>query len=330
MSTVRPELQSAIDALHPNARIVSLAGDASTRRFHRVYLESGGTRIVMDYGTRFEGETDDVRLARIFERAALPVARVLDVLPEAGALLLEDLGDTTLEIALADADAGRGRARPELYRAAVGLAADVARRGTEALSRSERSDGPSLDEDRFRFEMQFFLDHYVVGFLKQPPTTASLGELLFELAGRVATHPRVMCHRDYHSRNLMVLPDDTLAMVDIQDARWGPDTYDLASLLRDAYVDLEEREVAEYLDLYRTHRGHDESRSAFVSRFHATAAQRMIKALGTFGYQVSRLGRDRYRDAIPRTLERLARLLPADPTTRPLGSQLQALGLFSS
>ena len=116
-------------------------------------------------------------------------------------------------------------------------------------------------------------------------------------------------------------------MVDIQDARWGPDTYDIASLLRDAYVDLEEPEVERLLDAYVSRLAPD-SRSEIRRRFHLSAAQRMIKALGTFGYQISKLGRERYRDAIPRTLARLERLLPTQSETRSLHAALREAGTF--
>lgn len=328
MSPLRPELTAALEALHPLASVETLPGDASTRRFHRLYLEEGGTRIVMDYGTPFEGETDDVRLARIFERAALPVARVLDVLPEAGALVLEDLGDTTLETALERAEISREHSRPALYRAAIDIAAGIATRGSDALRHSDRASGPTLDAERFEFEMGFFLEHFVEGLLGRKNAVAPLGEALMRLAREVASHPRVMCHRDFHSRNLMVRRDGSIAMVDIQDARWGPDTYDVASLLRDAYIALDEREVTEYLDLYAVSVGTEFS--ALRSRFWTVAAQRMIKALGTFGYQIGRLGRERYRPAIPLTLERLSRLLPADPSTALLASRLEEVGILTS
>ena len=327
MSPLRPELVAALERLHPLASAETLPGDASTRRFHRIHLEEGSTRIVMDYGAPFEEETDDVRLARIFERAALPVAHVLDVLPEAGALVLEDLGDTTLETALERAESSRGLSRPALYRAAIDIAGGIATRGSDALRQSDRASGPALDAERFEFEMRFFLEHFIEGFLGRKDAVEPLRELLMRLADEVASHPRVMCHRDFHSRNLMVRGDGTIAMVDIQDARWGPDTYDVASLLRDAYVALDEREVTEFLDLYGVLVGID--LAALRARFRTVAAQRMIKALGTFGYQVGRLGRERYRPAIPLTLERLSRLLPAYPETAPLAGRFRELGIIA-
>jgi aminoglycoside/choline kinase family phosphotransferase len=324
VSAFRPELLAGLERLYSGFRLETLPGDASTRRFHRLFLAEGGSRIVMDYGAPFSGETDDVKLARVFEGARLPVARVLDVLEEAGCLVLEDLGDVTLESALE-----RGRSREDLYRRAVELAADIATKGTSSLSASERAAGPALDAERFRFEMRFFLEHYVGGFLAGPPPPRTTEAVLERLADEVAAHPRVMCHRDYHSRNVMVRGDGTLAMVDIQDARWGPDTYDIASLLRDAYVDLDEREVREEFERYVRSLNSGRDLDALRRRFHLVGTQRMIKALGTFGYQITRLGRDRYRDAIPRTLARLDRTLPARPETAALHDALASVGLFS-
>jgi aminoglycoside/choline kinase family phosphotransferase len=280
----------------------------------------------MDYGAAFQGETDDVRLARIFEKAGLPAAGVFDVLPEAGALVLEDLGDDTLETALERGDPSR----EALYRSAVALAAKISSRGTQALARSDRAASPALDEERFMFEMRFFLEHYVGAFLGRPDTSRELTETLYGLARTVAAHPRVLCHRDYHSRNIMVRPNGSLALVDIQDARWGPDTYDLASLLRDAYVEIEDSDVEALIAHYGRELPEAPDTEAFRSRFALTSAQRMLKALGTFGYQIAVLGRERYRDAVPRTLQRLARVLPVHTQTRELAEVLTKSSLLVS
>lgn len=311
------------------ARARTLAGDASSRTFHRLFLPGGGTRIVMDYGAPFSGDTDDVILTRIFADADLPVPSILEVLPEAGCLVLEDLGDRTLEAEIARLDLPADHDRLErLYREAVTVAIAVADRGTTALRRSPRAAGPALDEARFRFEMEFFAEHYVRG-LSGRALSPELGEALVDLADAAAAAPRVLCHRDFHSRNLMVRRDGGLAMVDLQDARWGPDTYDVASLLRDAYVDLEDDLAEVLLEEYRSGLPSPQDPETFRARFEIVSAHRMLKALGTFGYQIHVLGRERYRSAIPRTLERLARLLPSSPRTSRLGALLEGSGLLS-
>jgi aminoglycoside/choline kinase family phosphotransferase len=330
MSVMRPELRTTLAALYPGARDESLAGDASTRSFHRLFLPGGGTCVVMDYGSAFDAETDDVRLARIFGRADLPVARVLHVLPQAGALVVEDLGDETLETALERAASDRPPTRGDLYRSAVRLAVDIATRGSDALSRSDRAQGPALDDERFRFEMNFFLEHYVGSFLGRPEVAMEVRDAVERLAVTAASHPRVLCHRDYHSRNVMVREGGALALVDIQDARWGPDTYDLASLLRDAYVDIGEHEVDQLFEHYQRQLPIRHDTEALRARFDIVAAQRMIKALGTFGYQIAVLGRERYRSSLRRTVERLVRVLPARAETTTLAEVLHRHAIVPS
>jgi aminoglycoside/choline kinase family phosphotransferase len=122
----------------------------------------------------------------------------------------------------------------------------------------------------------------------------------------------VLCHRDYHSRNLM-LSQGQLYLIDFQDARMGPDTYDLASLLRDSYVDLPEDFVAERLEEFRQRAVPGESRDTFLRRFELMSIQRNLKALGTFGYMSTSRGTDVYLPYVPRTLANARRNLVRHP-----------------
>lgn len=315
MIPARPEILAYVERAVPGATVEPLAGDASTRRFFRLRPPTGPTRVLMDYGGPFQGATDDMVMTAILGEAGLPVARVVDACGPAGCLLLEDLGDRTLQSVLSELGAA---ARPLLERA-VCLAAEVAQRGTPVLARSARAAGPALDAARFRFEMDFFLEHYVQGLLGQERLPDGLRSALHELATAVGEMPqRVLCHRDFHSRNLLVLNDGSLAMVDIQDARWGPDSYDLASLLRDAYVDIHESWIDCLIDLYLGALESTDAPLSFRRRFDVVSCQRMIKALGTFGFLRSSPAADRYLSAVPRTVERLRRLLPAHPETLPI------------
>lgn len=319
---LRPELDAFLRKRFPGSRIDRVAGDASTRSFHRARLADGSTRVVMDYGAPFRGETDDVRLSRIFRAASLPVAEILSVEPEAGCLVLEDLGDRTLETSLRESS---GRERARWTERAVDLAVRIAVDGTRALARSERADGPALDAERFRFEMDFFVEHYALGLARLPSAGEALAASLHELAALAASGPRVLCHRDFHSRNLMVRDDGTLAMVDIQDARWGPDTYDLASVLCDAYADIDDGVAERMIDRYRLSLPEPPPADAFRKRYQVVAVQRMIKALGTFGYQVTVLNRRRYLEGVPRTLVRLRALVPSLAGIGRLGDALEPL-----
>jgi aminoglycoside/choline kinase family phosphotransferase len=139
------------------------------------------------------------------------------------------------------------------------------------------------------------------------------------LAEELAAEPRVLCHRDYHSRNLM-LHQGELYIIDFQDARLGPDTYDLVSLLRDSYVDLSDSTVDDliaYFIALKRPPGPDAAHQAwedrFRSRFDVMALQRNLKALGTFGYQTSVRQNPVYIQYIPRTLRHVHRNLAANP-----------------
>jgi aminoglycoside/choline kinase family phosphotransferase len=114
----------------------------------------------------------------------------------------------------------------------------------------------------------------------------------------------VLCHRDYHSRNLM-LRDGSLYIIDFQDARMGPDTYDLVSLLRDSYVDINDRELDDLIAYFLALKRSDDARAAadeFRRRFDLMALQRNLKALGTFGYQTVTRRNTVYIQYMPRTL----------------------------
>jgi aminoglycoside/choline kinase family phosphotransferase len=305
-----PLIQAYLDAAFPGATVDRLAGDASTRIFYRIRPTDGKSRILMDYGEPFTGETDDMALARLFKEAELPVAAIVEASPEHGCLLLEDLGDISLESLLAS-EPGLAQLKP-----AVLLAAEVAERGTPVLERSDRAGGPALDEERFIFEMEFFVEHYLEGFLGLESLPPELRGELHALAALAADSPRkIFCHRDFHSRNLMVRPDGSLAMVDIQDARWGPDSYDLASLLRDAYADIEDGWLDQLIQIYLGALSNPPDAATFRRRFDIVAAQRMIKALGTFGYQRNVRGSNRYDEALRRTAGRLKLHLPRMEST---------------
>ena len=323
MSDVRPELGRFVEARFRGATVERLAGDASYRTFYRVFPPGDATVVLMDYGSPFDGETDDMRLGRVFRRAGLRVADLIDCSPEVGVLVLEDLGSSSLESVLRDPRRPVRSALPEELAQAVDLAARVADRGTPVLADSDRAAGPALDRERFRFEMDFFLEHFVGGLVGRPDLASDLREDLYALADRAASCPEpVLCHRDFHSRNLMVLADGSLAMVDIQDARWGPDTYDLASIACDAYLEIDPAWVDTLVDRYLGALEAKPDPDAFRARFRVVASQRMIKALGSFGWLTTVKRTRRYLEAIPRTLGRIDRILGSLEDTHDLHGRL--------
>jgi hypothetical protein len=164
----------------------------------------------------------------------------------------------------------------------------------------------AFDVEKLTWELDFFLRHFVEGYRAAALTAADREALTEEwsaIAGELSAEPRVLCHRDYHSRNLM-LHDGRLFIIDFQDARMGPDTYDLVSLLRDSYVDIADRELDELIAYFLALKGCQGPSDAaeFRRRFDLMAVQRNLKALGTFGYQTITRGNPVYIQYIPRTL----------------------------
>jgi hypothetical protein len=310
--------------------ISRLAGDASTRAYYRVIPEEGKSAVLAAYDAPFVPETFPfLETTGLLQAAGVRVPAVHDVDPAAGVILLEDLGDVTVQSALETGPSlTEGRQR-ELYRSAIRIIHVLQSRGTPRVHDGLHAGRDVLDRERFRFELEFFLEHLVLGLRGLRPAPADLERLrkgFDDLCGLLDTDPRVLCHRDFHSRNLMITPSGDLAVVDHQDARRGPDAYDLASLLRDAYVPLDEAWVAEMIAFAIEDRrlGPAEGK-AFRERFVRAAAQRTLKAAGTFAAQKVLHGRDIYLQYLPRVLD-LARLsLAASPELSGLRASLAAL-----
>lgn len=281
--------------------IIPLKGDASTRSFFRLSPPRERTRILMLYPEAFVWEGSPLEgNHRHFEAVGIPVPHIEQVFADQGAVVLEDLGDTTLQLAL---QRNPSLDRSTLYRQAIQIIALLQERGTRELPPEAVARQSALDEAKFSWELDHFYRHFVTGYrgTRPDPEEESLFRAFFGwLAVSLDGVERVLCHRDFQSRNLM-LTQGGLRVIDYQDARMGPASYDLASLLRDSSLDLEEGFREEGLGYFLSLR-RDLSPEEFRAEFARQALQRNIKDLGTFGYQVHALGNEEYRAYIPRTV----------------------------
>src|SRR5262245_6707982 len=287
------------------ARIVPLTGDASDRKYFRI-IPPAGTSIVLALHT---GPIEYTKLpfanvAELMQNVPLPVPTILGHSDELGILALQDLGDITLQAHLGAASTAEHAA---LYRQAVAFIHLLQRRGAELQSDRFVPYSVAFDVEKLTWELEFFLKHFVLGYRNAQVSAASRAALAQEFSSIVdelAAEPRVLCHRDYHSRNLM-LREGSLYIIDFQDARMGPDTYDLVSLLRDSYLDITDGQlddlVAYFLALRAGTPGEQDA-AAFRRRFDLMALQRNLKALGTFGYQTITRRNPVYIQYMPRTL----------------------------
>jgi aminoglycoside/choline kinase family phosphotransferase len=291
----------------PGTKIVPLTGDASDRRYYRVIGPDGPSIVVAVHAGPIEFATlPFANVARLLRQMPLPVPALLGHSDTLGIVTLEDLGDVTLQAHLGAASAAEHAA---LYREAVSFIELLQRRGAEIEADGYTPYGIAFDVEKLAWELGFFVKHFIEGYRGAAIAgrdRSAFDEEWASIVTELAAEPRVLCHRDYHSRNLMVSAG-RLYIIDFQDARMGPDTYDLVSLLRDSYVELSDREVDELIAYFLALKGRGESAdqtaaAEFRRRFDVMALQRNLKALGTFGYQAAARRNPVYIQYIPRTL----------------------------
>lgn len=294
-----------------DVEVRALSGDASTRRYFRLRGPADSSVLAL-YPKPFEAASTPFLVVRdLLEGYGVAVPSVLDHDGPRGIVLLEDLGDVTLQEALGGASAAL---RAELYRTAL---CDLKTLQRESARRSQAAAcfRITFDLERLSWELHYFLKHFVEGLRGRDLTVedrVSFAESFHRLSGEIASWPRVLCHRDFHSRNLM-LHGERLVWIDFQDARMGPACYDLVSLLRDSYVELPEELVSEEAERFRQEACPGEARDLFARRFDLMSVQRNLKALGTFGYMTSARGNRVYLPHIPRTLAHARRTLARYP-----------------
>ena len=304
--------------------VVPLTGDASDRKYFRVLLRNAPTQVLAVHPQAIEFERlPFANVSRLYSSMPVPVPQILGHSDPLGIIALQDLGDVTLQAHLGAASFAEHKA---LYREAVTLIETLQRRGAELASPDYLPYGIAFDVEKLTWELQFFTRHFLEGYRGAGLTPSAREALAAEYAAIVeelASEPRVLCHRDYHSRNLM-LHEGRLYIIDFQDTRMGPDTYDLVSLLRDSYMDFTEQQVEDliafFLALRGTHAGGPSLGEAreFRRRFDLMALQRNLKALGTFGFQTISRGNPVYIQYIPRTLNYVRSNMDRDTRFAPL------------
>ena len=299
--------------------ITKLPGDASTRRYYRI--EAGGESFIVMRMERFADLQDRIpflAVQRHLASAGVDVPAVLETNPEVGLILLEDLGDVTLLRHL------QSVASPEVERRLYEQVIDSLVQMQVEASPDHRPapiDAYKLrfDYEKLMWEMNFTIEHLYDLHLKRHILSADrktmsdgLGEICTILAGQ----PTVLAHRDFHSRNIMVAGKsgkERLVMIDFQDARMGPAQYDLVSLLKDSYYQLEGAQIQKlvdyYIDRWEARSGKSVDRTEFLRVFDLMSIQRNFKAIGSFASFQNRRGNATYLKYIGNTFENIRRTL---------------------
>jgi N-acetylmuramate 1-kinase len=285
----------------PSLTVSSLrpaSADASFRRYFRLDSADGQTYIAMDAPPPQEDVKPFIHVAEVFGASGASVPKILAQDAERGFLLLSDLGNTTYLHQLNHDTAHK------LYLDAI---------DSLILIQAQSQPGvfPEYDRALLHRELMLFPDWYIgkhLGMTLTDKQTQTLNKVFDTLLANNLAQPQVYVHRDYHSRNLMVLDKGNPGILDFQDAVYGPITYDLVSLLRDAYIQWDEEMVLDWVIRYweRARRAglpvsHDVD--AFYRDFEFMGLQRHIKVLGIFARLYHRDGKDAYLKDMPLVME---------------------------
>lgn len=292
-----------------------LTAEASHRHFRRLSWP-GATKpaslIFMQSPPALERNDAFVSLATDLGDAGIPVPKVLAMNLEQGWLLLSDVGDRDFYAAYSGPD------REAAIASAVRLLTKL---------QPFRSDDLVLyDQALVEFELNIFHEWFVDKLLKQPPAPKSLEPVWTALTSNFLSQPQVCVHLDYHCRNLLYSATGDLGVVDFQDARLGPLTYDLASLLRDCYYRLPEPLVQQALAQFADQLGPEAGdRTELLKALDLTALQRQLKAIGIFARLKLRDSKATHLPHIQPTLDHAIEISGNYAATQPLHRYLLSL-----
>jgi N-acetylmuramate 1-kinase len=276
--------------------LIPITPDASTRKYFRVPWKKG-TAVAAVYSEPFDADIHPyLDVTRLFAENDLPVPEIYAVDGQSGIIIQEDLGDRPLFRVFETASEDECE---EYKERAINLIARIQKVTDRAIETRSIAGRLAFDEAKLSWELDFFVEHYFGSLRGEKLRHGELAELKAELndiAAELASVPRALCHRDFHAANLMVDNEHRLRIVDHQDARMGPASYDLVSLLLDRQP--EPPSLAEL----RAHRLFflEERRllglnaldpDEFAREFRLMTIQRGLKAVGTFSYQTAVCGR---------------------------------------
>ena len=280
--------------------VVSASADASFRRYFRsADKNSGKSYVIMDAPPEKEDCEPFIRIAKMLRSTGVNAPEIIAQDLTQGFLLLTDLGDQQYLSHLNE------RQAETLYSDAVSALIHMQNIKPEAMKEL-----PVYDAQRLRDEMELFEEWYLNRHLdvqlsdQQKTTLVATFDLLIKSA---LEQPQTFVHRDYHSRNLMLLQKQNPGVIDFQDAVIGPCTYDLVSLFKDCYIEWPREKIEQWLEdyLYKSgliHEAHVE-REQFIKWFDFMGVQRHLKVLGIFARLNYRDGKENYLNDLPLTLK---------------------------
>jgi aminoglycoside/choline kinase family phosphotransferase len=313
--------------------VTRLTGDASSRSYFRAQAANTSV-IIATYNSPFdESECAALRLTQaeaadpsarltfandpcahlevtaLLRKAGLPVPAVLATSGVDAMMLIEDVGDIKLQDWMRSRSDTADAAVIDAYRHALELVVKIQDATEVALAADSICSHLAFDEAKLRWELGFFFANYFNRYLHTRLDSAASAAIQADfkhLCSELAARPRVLTHRDYHARNLM-MQHGKMFIIDYQDARMGPAGYDVASLLSDPYTTLSSEVVSELIEGFIEMKAASRLSLANVPEFRTElelmTVQRMLKAIGTYSSQAA-IGNSVYIPYIKPALDR--------------------------
>lgn len=299
MDARQQQLQAWLEEQYQHSVTLNpVVGDASFRRYFR-FMHKNNSLVAMDSPPNLEDCKPFVEIAKALQTIGVTTPEIIAANTHEGFLVITDFGDQLFHHALnsSNVDQFYGLAFDDLHK----------------IQSSENLSGVKLepfDEKFMRKELNFFTEWFLEKYLelKLDAEQETIINTTYDLLLKSAVEqPQVVIHRDYHSRNLMLLNNNQLGVIDFQDAMLGPITYDLVSMIRDCYIDWPKEQVEKWaLSFYKVclsnNRLDNISSEAFVKYFDLMGMQRHLKASFIFARKYLRDKNDFYLQFLPRTL----------------------------
>lgn len=314
MDLAHNRLQLFLARKHLGSTFTSITGDASQRRYFRVTKEKR-TFIACVYPLPFERHNQSFLLTtEFFQKFNLPVPNIIEESGPDGIILMENFGNELLSDWLKKCSE---KEKDLTLKKAINIILQIQSTANKARLEKNIMTKLEFDFDKLYWELQYFYVHYLRYYKKIKLDKASENRLFNELSKisyQLSARPQTIVHRDYHVSNIMVKQKSPLRLgiIDYQDARLGPVSYDLVPLLVERLTEpLTDEQIDQYVEYFLSERVeyglHKISKSDFVSEFWMMDLERALKVLGTFGYMTAVAGRSEYEQYITGTLSEVKR-----------------------
>ncbi len=268
-----------------NFTLSAINNDASFRRYFRIQ-RNNLSFIAMDAPPEKENSERFVEIAKLLRNNNIHAPKIIDKNLTLGFLLIEDLGNTTFLQAL------NNKTNFDLYKLAIDELIKIQQIDLKDSTLKQ------YDEALLNTELELLVDWHLPKNIRQTSLLNNLHSLFDQLTQNSLNSPQVFVHRDYHSRNLM-MTNKKITIIDFQDAVIGSNTYDLVSLLKDAYIELEPTKVQALLAYFYQQANVQLDFASFEKQFDLMGLQRHLKILGIFKRLSLRDGKNQYLNDIP-------------------------------